>query len=147
MRVPRQRIESTFDRASAVTDLQTQADLAKYLCVLTSGLLEQAARQLYGEHTRQSASPRVLRYVERRLEFFQNPNAQKLIALAGDFDPAWGAELEGFLVDERRDHVNSVVANKNQIAHGENVGITYMRAKEYFDSVVEVVDFIEGQCA
>jgi HEPN superfamily RiboL-PSP-like protein len=143
----RQRIESTFDRAAAVNDLQTQADLAKYLCVLTSGLLEQAARHLYGEHTSRSASPRVVRYVERRLEFFQNPKAPKLVALASDFDAAWGDELETFLVDERRDHVDSVVANKNQIAHGENVGITYMRAKDYFDSVVEVVEFIERQCA
>jgi HEPN superfamily RiboL-PSP-like protein len=143
----RQRIEATFDRAAAVTDLQTQADLARYLCVLTSGFLEQAIRHLYGQHANRSASPRVFRYVERRLEFFQNPNSQKLIALAGDFDQAWRTDLEDFLIDERRDHVDSVVANKNQIAHGENVGITYMRANDYFESVVEVVEFIDQQCS
>jgi hypothetical protein len=143
----RQRIEATFERAAAVTDLQTQADLARYLCVLASGFLEQAIRHLYGQHASRAASPRVVRYVERRLEFFQNPNSQKLLALAGDFDQSWRTELEGFLVDERRDHVDSVVANKNQIAHGENVGITYMRASDYFDSVVEVVEFVEQQCA
>jgi hypothetical protein len=143
----RHRIEATFERAAEVTDLQTQADLARYLCVLTSGLLEQAVHHLYGGHAQRTASPRVFRYVERRLDQFQNPKAGKLLDLAGDFSQDWRDELDGFLGDQRRDHVVSVVANKNLIAHGDDVGVTYIRAKDYYKSVVEVIEFIEQQCA
>jgi hypothetical protein len=144
----RQRIEATFERASRVADAEVQADLARFLVVLTSGYLEQAVVYLYSDFARRNqGSPRVLRYVERRLDGFQNPNTQKLIALAGDFDADWRDKLETFLVDERKDHVDSVVANRNLIAHGESVGVTYRRASDFFKSVDAVVRFVETMCA
>ena len=144
----RARIEATFERASKVTDAELQADLARFLIVLISGFLEKALTHVYSEHTtRAGGSRRVVRYVQRRLETFQNPNAERILQLAGDFDPAWRDQLETFLAGERKDHVDSVVANRNQIAHGASVGITYSRARDYFKSVNDVVDFIENYCS
>ena len=90
-----------------------------------------------------SASPQILRFTERRLEQFQNPNCKKLIQLAGDCDADWMVALETFLVDERKDHVDSVVASRHLIVHGQSVGVTYRRARHFFDSAKEVVDFVD----
>lgn len=143
----RARIDATFERASQVDDPQTQADLARFLVVLISGFLEKAIGHTFSEHAaRAGGSQRVVRYVQRRLETFQNPNAEKVLQLTADFDADWRTALESYLGDERKDHVDSVVANRNQIAHGASVGVTYRRAADYFKSVNEVVNFINGLC-
>ena len=72
--------------------------------------------------------------------------AERILQLAGDFAEEWRSELEVFLGDARRDHIDSVVANKNNIAHGRDVGVTLARARELFKSVSEVIAFVTQQC-
>jgi hypothetical protein len=143
----RQRIEAAFQRASQINDLETRADAARYLCILMSGYLERAVRHFYGDFANRRGHPALGRYVERRLDAFQNAKPGKLIELAGDFDAQWAADLTSFMDGRIYDHLDSVVANKNLIAHGESVGVTYTRAREMFESVKRALDFIEAQCA
>jgi hypothetical protein len=143
----RARITATFERASKIDDAETQADLARFLVVLTSGFLEKAIAHIYAEYAKEAGgSARIIRYAQRRLESFQNPNVEKILQLAGDLDPEWRGELEAYLQGERKDHIDSVVANRHQIAHGENVGVTYRRASDYFKSADDVVTFIDSLC-
>ena len=141
------RVEAVFSRAEKVDDLQTQADLARYLCVLVSGFLERATAHTYGAYAHGKAHPRVARYLEGRLDGFANANAEKLCQLAGAFDGAWREDLADYLQGERKDAIDSVVANRHQIAHGQDVGITYQRIKTYFAHVKDAVAFCEHQCA
>jgi hypothetical protein len=48
--------------------------------------------------------------------------------------------------DGRRDAINSIIANRHQIAHGETSRITLLRLKDYFSKAVQVLEFIEDQC-
>jgi hypothetical protein len=75
-----------------------------------------------------------------------DPNAEKILQLTGDFDAAWREQFATYMGDERKEHIDNVVANRNQIAHGANIGITYMRASNYFSSADEVVVCIENLC-
>lgn len=122
------RLEAVFGRAAAGNmDLELQSDMARYLCVLVSGYIEQAIIELLMEHTRQRAHPSVLKHVEQRLRRFANPKVQRIYDLVGSFDGDWRANLESFIVDERRDALNSVVDLKNTIAHGQSVNVTLSR--------------------
>ena len=135
-----QRLEAVFARASlAGTDLELQSDMARYLCVLISGYLEQAIIELLLEHTRQRAQPSVLRHVEQRLRRFANPKVQRISDLMGGFDSDWRVQLEAFAVDERRDAENSVVDLKNTIAHGQSVNVTLSRTKRYYEQAKSVI--------
>jgi hypothetical protein len=87
------RIDAVFGRAAGVTDLETQADMARYLCVLVSGFMEQATRHIYGEYARARSSPHVTRYVEHQLDGFMNANAAKLCQVTGAFDGQWRQDL------------------------------------------------------
>jgi len=142
----RERLEAAFQRASQVEDLRVQADLAQLLCVLVAGFLEQATRHLLKVFASNRSDPRVTRYVERRLARFRNANPQKLCDLLGDFDPELRTRFEEFIKGERRDSIQSVVANRHQIAHGEQVELTYHRIRGYFVHVRETVDFLENEC-
>lgn len=141
------RLESTFATARSVSaDPEVQSHFARYLCVLVSGYLEQAVKELLLDHTRRQSSPSVLRFVEAQIRRQTNMKSQRLIDLVGSFDPTWRADLETYIVDERKDAVDSVVTNRNRIAHGDSVGVTFTRISEYYQQVQLVVDRISILC-
>jgi hypothetical protein len=51
-----------------------------------------------------------------------------------------------FLVDERKDAVDSVVSLRNSIAHGQSVGITYIRVLRYYEQIQKVIDHVADLC-
>lgn len=134
------RLNAAFSRAKATPDLETQGDLAKHLCVLVSGYLEVSIKALLLEHTRARSGTSVQRYVDSHLKRFSNPNAGKVLGLLGSFDVDWRHDMEGFLVDEKKDALDSVIALRNQIAHGETPGVSLARIEAYFEEVKAVIE-------
>src|SRR5438128_11059911 len=144
----KQVLDATFQRAANLSgDPELQSDFARYLCVLVSGFLEKAVSELILEHTRRHAGPSVQRFVESRGRRLTNVNAQRLQETLGMFKTEWRDDLKRFLVDERKDAVNSIVALRNTIAHGQSVGVTFVRVKEYYRLVQSVVDRVADLCA
>jgi hypothetical protein len=142
----KQRLDDTFKRAAAVTDMELSADLARYLCVLVSGFLERAAVEILLEYTRLHSDPSVHKYVGSELNRFTNAKTQKLLDIFGRFDTNWHKDLTIHLVDERKAAVDSVVAIRHSIAHGTSVGVTMATAKRYYERVKEVVDHLADLC-
>ncbi len=143
----KQRLDNLFKQISAFSEnIELQSQWARYLCVLVSGFLETAICAIYGEFARKTASPYVANYVKWELDSFQNPKMGKILELTRAFNPLWADELKIAAEGELEAAVDSVVANRNQIAHGRDVGITYVRIKNYYKDVIEVVDLIEKMC-
>jgi hypothetical protein len=139
----KKRLDTTFTRAPASSaDIEVQADFAKYLCVLVSGFLENAVIALVLEVAQKRSAPEIALFVERQLEYWTNPNCDKIITLLGDFSPTWRKHAEDYLVDERRAAVNSLVALRHKIAHGESVGTSLGQIKAYYATVLDVVGFV-----
>ena len=83
------------------------------------------------------------------LESIYNPNATRYVETARAFDQRWASELEVFLDNDgavRKSAIDSIMANRHQIAHGRNTSISVARVREYLDKAVEVIEFIEMQC-
>ena len=142
----RQLIEQT---QVATQDIELQAHWGRYLCVIAAGFLESSLQTIYSRFADNSASPQVARYVSRRLAQVSNPNAQRFIDVAGSFDPTWRNELEEYLNEDvpyRRDALDSIMNNRNQISHGGTVRITVYRVRDYLERCIEVLEFIEDQC-
>lgn len=139
----RTRLDATFGRIpSSSTDLEVQADYAKYLCVLVSGFFENAIVALVLHYAQQRSAPEIAAFVERQLDRWTNPNAEKITTLFGIFKPDWRTAIEAYLVDERKDSVNSLVALRHKIAHGESVGTSLFQVKAHYNVILEVVDFL-----
>jgi hypothetical protein len=119
-----------------------QTDFARYLCVALCGYLETAIRELVTEHCRLRAERTVASHASAQLSRFQNPNAQRITGLVAAFDLNWQAQVDDYMADERRNAVDSIMGIRHQIAHGQNVGVTFQRVDEYRKSVYEVVDFL-----
>lgn len=128
--------------------LEMQAHWARYLCVLTSGFVENVVRVVFGEYVRRrSYSQPVVRYTTKQLDGIQNPRSDRLVQVAAAFDPNWGRELEAFLSQSyRSDAINAIMANRHLIAHGKSSNITLGQVTLYLGKIVEVAEFLEVQC-
>ncbi len=128
-------------------DIEVQAHWAKYICVLSAGLLENALTELYVEYAQGSASEAVSAYVRSSLSKIQNPKTSKYVEVASAFKKEWGKELDIFASEEgRKEALNSIMSNRHLIAHGKTSDISMVRVKEYLKKSIELIEFVEEQC-
>lgn len=139
----KKRLDAAFSRSPSVSaDLEVQSDFAKYLCVLVSGFFENAIVALILDYVERRSAPEVAAFVERQLDRWTNPNSDKIGILFGAFNTDWRLAIEGYLVDERKDSINSLVALRHKIAHGESVGTSLSQIKAHYLRIVDVVDYL-----
>jgi len=140
------RLDDLFKQVSEVSDINLQGHWARYLCVLVSGFIEVSIRAILTEYVKNKSAPSVANYVVRGLDRFQNPNMERILQTLGAFNPAWADEIGKLTEGELKDAVDSVRANRNNIAHGGNVSIRYRTIASYYDNAVKVIEIIEEQC-
>jgi len=129
------KIENVLRRADeAGLDDELRSSLSRYACVLTSGYLEEGVRLVLRTWCGDKSHKTIDAYVNRQLEWFYNAKIGKILDLLSHFSHDWRDEFDGAVSDEERDAINSVVNNKNLIAHGKDVGISNEPMKRYFRS-------------
>lgn len=141
----RSRLEATFSRAQSLrgSDDEVLSDLARYLCVLVCGFVEKAVAELAFEHCRARSHKTVLSYSVSQLDRVGNLNAERLSQLVRSFDSKWASELQEFLGGPRKEALDSVLALRNSIAHGQSVSLSLARITEYYSKVNEIMNFLE----
>jgi hypothetical protein len=142
----KQRLDAVFKVGQSLDDLDAQAHFARYLCVLTSGFIETSVRAIFASYARLQSGPAVQNFVECELTFFQNPKMEKILELARAFKPEWEDALRRETDGQLKDAVDSIVANRNRIAHGESVGLSLAVINRYYADASRVVELLEKQC-
>jgi ElaB/YqjD/DUF883 family membrane-anchored ribosome-binding protein len=144
----KQKLDSLFEKVKDFSaDTYLQSHWARYLCISVSGFLETSVRIIYREYAKSKAIPQVANFVEGKLEDFQNPKMEKILQLTGGFSKEWASDLRLKTDGELKDAVDSIAHNRNQIAHGGSVGMTYRQIKDYYDRAIKVIELIENQCS
>lgn len=143
----KQKLDSTFSRVNSLGDnLELRSDFAKYLCILVSGYLEKSLVEIVQDHARGCGAPTLQRFVEQQTKRFTNANSHKILELLGSFNQDWRNQIDQFLKDDLKDAVDSIVALRNAIAHGNSVGLTYQRISDYYGRVQTVIEKIADLC-
>jgi hypothetical protein len=152
----KQQLDALFTRAEAVYGLlrgggfkyefEVQADLARYLCVRVSGFVDLAVTHLFQAYVTRHAPPKLVRFVTSSIVRHQNLKANRLLEITASVDLQWERELALFLTAERTDALNSLVENRNQIAHGRSTAITHIRVRRYYLPAIEIIEFLERKC-
>ena len=140
----RQRLLGAYQRINQIDPLalELRSDFARYLCVATSGFLEQAVQELAMECCRRLSSGAALNFALAELDHTRNPTIDHLLHFVGAFHSEWREELDGFLTPERRAAVGSLVGLRTALSHGEPASVTYSQVDEYCRRMLEVVDFL-----
>ena len=143
----RQRLDNLFKRIGALSqDFELQAHWARYLCILASGFLETSVRAIYGQYARTKAAPYVANFVDSELKRFQSAKMDNILTLTRSFSPDWEERLRNAVEGEPKDAVDSIVANRHNITHGQSVGITYHTVRRYYGNAIKVIELIDAQC-
>lgn len=143
----KKKLDYLFAKISSLPeDPEIYSHWASYLSILVSGFLEVSVRSIYSQYAKDKATSPVANYVEKQLSNFQNPKMEKILQVAKSFNSVWASTLETIVEGEIKDAVDSIVATRNKIAHGESVGITYIKIKAYYQCAVKLVELLEKQC-
>jgi glycerol dehydrogenase-like iron-containing ADH family enzyme len=71
---------------------------------------------------------------------------EKICQLTGSFDQNWEMALRRATEGEIKDAIDSIVHNRHKIAHGEDVGLSYVTMRRYFENAVKLIELLEAQC-
>jgi hypothetical protein len=146
-------IERRLRRAEAAFAALRNASIDEYflsmiyqhLCIVLSGNLEMCIAEILNEYARPRANPEIRRAIQRRLSGFQNPHCQRIIDLLNEFNAAWAQKFERFSFDEDlKDRIDSIAANRNQIAHGRSTGISASRISDFNAAHRKALEFIHA---
>jgi hypothetical protein len=142
-----QRINNLEARARTEpvsSDDELKAHIAQLLCVLSSGLIEEAIRLTLTGFATARSSPEVASFVASRIAEFQNPRFEKIMVLLSAFNPAWRTHFESGSSNEVKDAIDSIVNNRHQIAHGRQVGISIGTFGAYYKHVKVFIDDLDS---
>ena len=128
--------------------LWVQSHWARYACVFIYGHIEFSVREIVCCFANTRGSPELSRYVAAQLKWFSNAKTVKILDLIRSLDAGWADELLHFITDERRDAINSIVTNRNRIAHtpADNLTLTITQVKHWYVKADEVIDKIAEIC-
>ncbi len=136
-----QRIEHVLELANELPqEEEVLSHWARYLCVLVAGLIETAAQLVLSEHASTHASTETASFVVNQMKYQTNLNTNKLTQLLGAFSDQWADDFDRSLTDDQKDAIDSVLANRHNIAHGRSVGISLVRVKDYYLRVTQVLE-------
>jgi len=138
------RIDRVFALADGCDDYEMKAELACFIAVLTSGLIELSCRHFLYSYSSNRARPEVVAYVESNLYFFQNAKAKRIQKLFGSFHRAFADRITSDLTEEEVAAIDSVVNNKNNLAHGANSGLGLETMRSYYCCVLSALKKLQA---
>jgi len=147
-----QKLNDLIQRTQSAchNDFELQSHWAKYICILSAGLLENALKELYSDYAKKQVSQPVANFVSSNLSHIRSPKMQKFLEIAAAFKEDWKDELENYVNSNgRTEAVDSIMNNRHLIAHGKNhnSNISLAQIKDYLNKAKEVLVFIETQCS
>lgn len=148
----RQRIiDAVFARANKAKSTkgleETEADFARHLIILLAGYFEKALAEIVVAYASGKAPPPIVSYLDNQLQWLTNVDRERLVRLIGTLDAKWQMQVEVFVVDKREASLNSVIALRNNIAHGGAGSVSLLQVSEYWKSLQEVVQFVNDLLA
>lgn len=127
-------------------DDELRSHLAKYICILSSGFIENSIYHTFSDIAEKSCQPSVvLSFTKGQLYKIQNTNTEKIKALTKSFNPKWWENgLCDFLQKENRGAaINYIFKDRHNIAHGRDSDITIDKLEIYLNKTIEVIKYIE----
>ena len=133
------RLDKVFCSTGKITDDEIKSHLSRYLCVLTSGYIEESFKIIIQEYVKKRANLNISNYIISSSKQITNLNSEKIGVILNYFNSGWKDNFETEITEEEKDAINSVLANRNLIAHGNNVGVSFVNVSTWYKYTKSVV--------
>ena len=133
------KIDSMFDLVDKLPNDEVKARLAEYLCIRTSGLIEQVVKELVSEFMNGNSQQEVSKYVTGKMKNVTNLNYVRLEKLLESFSEEWQHQYKARVSREEEASLNSILNLRNSIAHGGSNTASYLIVKAHYTNVKTVI--------
>lgn len=123
-----------------------RAMVARFVCVLASGFVENVVRVHLSKFARDSRPKAELEsYIESSVDRFQNPEFHRILELTARFSAAWREKLDR-IDDSIKSAISSIVRNRHLIAHGRASGVSLAQVEQYMERLKAFAKEFEKVC-
>lgn len=123
------------------------AEWSRYLCIRTSGYFEQALVDMCERHAAANgADPNVVSFVSTSVRFNNSFDANKVGRMFGGYNKEWQRVIKRHFRDhgEEAGTLQSLLANRNLIAHGEDSGVTVAAVREWLTHIDSCIGWLRA---
>jgi hypothetical protein len=124
---------------SAIQDDEIKAHLSKYFCVRISGYLENVLKILVANYSEGSSQKPVTNYLQNDLKNVTNLSEEKMQKILQKFSEDWYINFNSKVTEQQLQSLNSIISNRNSIAHGQQDNISYKVIGQYYTDLKEIV--------
>ena len=141
-------VEQALRRASdwGSEDPELSAYLAGYMIVLLCGVVEDCAEHLVSQRVSVGGDKELTSFLRARVSAtFRNPDKQNFNKIVKDFGPECASTYKGRMPEGADDALESIVTNKNALAHGEpsKFNVTLGDVEDYLSRASQVFEVLE----
>lgn len=139
------QLDNLFRDVSIISEgEEIKAHLSRYLCVRTSGYLENVVRILIANFCDGTSPQPISNYIVKRTKFITNLDCSRIKILLADFSIDWSDKFETLITDQQKSSINSLVSNRNSIAHGNVDSITFRDMTQYYNDTKQVCAILKN---
>lgn len=124
--------------------------LTKYAVIKACGIIEVSFKSLIADFCSKRSKKQIKRFINKRfIRGSANPSHENIVKFLDQFDEDWKKAFQANLkVDPEKSHMlsslDSLVAARNEFAHGGNPTISMSDVIRHFDYARKVVEHIDG---
>lgn len=133
------KLDNLFNKIDQVEDIELQGQWARYLCVLVSGFIENSCKFIISEYSTRQSPPKINEFIIKNVNRQTNFNSTNIISFFSTFSKEWGETLENFIVEDKKESIDTILNNRHQIVHGKNAGVSFVIVKRCFENIKETV--------
>jgi len=137
------RLDELIELMDSIEDEDVKSHFSKYLCIKVSGYLENVVKTLISTYIDGTCPRPIQSFIKNKIKNTTNLSTDKIAVFLENFEKTWASEFETKLSDKMSESLNSVVSNRNQIAHGGQDNITPRVIKGYYEDIKEVVKILQ----
>jgi hypothetical protein len=133
------KLDLLLSKIENTKDDELKAHLSKYFCVKISGFLENVIKNLIAIYVEKGSPKPVSNFVLQDIKGVTNLSGEKLSKFLAKFSTDWEDKFKDKITDKQIASLNSIISNRNSIAHGQQDNISYNAVSEYYLDLKEVV--------
>jgi len=118
--------------------------LSQLMTIWACAYLEATCKEVLRAYAKKHANPQVQKYIITGLNRFRNPKMETILQLVGSFDKTFRLQLEDFSSGRIKNSIDSIVAQRNCIAHGEPTYPNIEVICEQFDDARRLSEKLES---
>ncbi|MGE4288635.1 MAG: HEPN domain-containing protein [Salinivirgaceae bacterium] len=133
------KLDALLIQINGTQDDEIKAHLSKYFCVRVSGYLENVIKSLVANYSEGTSPQAVSTYVQNTMKNVTNLSEEKLTKLLKKFNEDWESTFLDKVSDQQLESLNSLISNRNSIAHGQQDNISHRYIGQYYSDVKGIV--------